>query len=210
MVKVNVTTGFKVEAKPQTTKATLAWRVKNFLRNRWRELPLEVVLLIIRGLRHVVPGLNMPMHVRLYLRLLRADGRVEDYGMVGVHLITNVGKTYIRDAWIGTSTLPNMKYHGLGTGTTAPAVTDTALVTELTTQYNPDNTRATGSLANNGTNVFRTVATNTVNAAAAVTEAGLFSQAATGGGVLFDRQTFAAINLSAGDSLQTTWDVTIG
>lgn len=204
---IKATKGFRLTPARQ---GALGWHVRNFFRQRWRELPLEVVLAIIGLLRHVVPGLNMPMHSRLYVRVIRADGRMIDYGMVGVHLITNAGKTYVRDAWINTVELENMKFHALGTGTTAPAVTDTALQTELTTQYNPDNTRATGSLTNNGSNVFRTVGTNTVDASAAITEAGLMSQAATGGGVLFDRQTFAAINLAAGDSLQTTWDITIG
>lgn len=193
-----------------TQQGALGWHVRNFFRQRWRELPLEVVLAIIGLLRHVVPGLNMPMHSRLYLKVIKADGRVINYGMVGVHLITNAGKTYVRDAWINTVELESMKFHALGTGTVAPAVTDTALGAELTTQYNPDNTRATGTLTNNGSNVFRTVGTNTFDAAAAITEAGLMSQAATGGGVLFDRQTFAAINVASGDSLQTTWDITIG
>jgi hypothetical protein len=43
-----------------------------------------------------------------------------------------------------------------------------------------------------------------------VTEWGLLSQAATGGGSLFDRQVFSALNLANGDSLQTTYDLTIG
>ena len=70
---------------------------------------------------------------------------------------------------------------------------------------------ATGSLTEGaGANVFRTVGTNTVDSAAAVTEWGLLSQAATGGGSLFDRQVFSALNLASGDSLQTTYDLTIG
>jgi hypothetical protein len=103
-----------------------------------------------------------------------------------------------------------MKFHGIGTGTTAAAAGDTALQTESTTALNPDSTRATGSLTNNGAQVFRTVGTNTVDATAAITEWGLLSQAATGGGTLFDRQVFSALNLASGDSLQTTYDLTIG
>lgn len=188
----------------------LGWHIRNFFNQRWREMPLELVLALIGLLRHVVPGLNMPIHSRLYVRVIKADGQVIDYGLAGVHLVTNAGKQFVRDAWINTVELENMKFHALGTGVTAPAAGDTALQTELTTQYNPDNTRATGSLTNNGSNVFRTVGTNTFDASAAITEAGLMSQAATGGGVLFDRQTFAAINVASGDSLQTTWDITIG
>jgi hypothetical protein len=120
-------------------------------------------------------------------------------------LVTTAGKTYTRDLFV-TST---EKFHAIGTGTNAAAAGDTTLQTELTTQYNPDNTRATGSQTNNGSAVYRTVGTNTVDSGVAITEWGLLSQAATGGGTLFSRIVFSAINLSSGDSLQTTYDLTI-
>jgi hypothetical protein len=102
-----------------------------------------------------------------------------------------------------------MKFHGIGTGATAAAETDTGCQTELTTQYNPDNTRATGSLTEASASVFRTVGTNTVDASVAITEWCLLSQAATGGGTMWSRVVFAAINLASGDSLQTTYDLTV-
>lgn len=102
-----------------------------------------------------------------------------------------------------------MKFHGIGTGATAAAEGDTGCQTELTTQYNPDNTRATGSLTEASASVFRTVGTNTVDATAAVTEWCLLSQAATGGGTMWSRVVFSTINLSSGDSLQTTYDLTV-
>jgi hypothetical protein len=125
-------------------------------------------------------------------------------------LIVNAGENFLVDAWQNSVELETMKFHGIGTGTVAAAEADTALGTELTTQYNPDNTRATGSLTEGaGTNVFRTVGTNTVDAAVAITEWGLFTQAATGGGTIWSRTVFSAINLSSGDSLQTTYDLTV-
>jgi hypothetical protein len=140
--------------------------------------------------------------------VLRAGGRREELGLLGVRKVTDNGAQFICDAWRGTKTIGNMKYHGLGTGTNAEAQADTALQTELTTQYNPDNTRATGTLAGSA-NVFTSVATNTVDATAAVTEHGLFDQAATGGGVLFDRTVFSVVNLASADSLQTTYSWTL-
>jgi hypothetical protein len=127
----------------------------------------------------------------------------------GRNLIVNAGETFLRDAWINTVELEIMKYHGDGVGTTAAAEGDTALVTEATTSHNPDNTRATGSLTNNGANVFRTIGTNTFDASAAITEWGLFSQSATGGGTLWSRVVFSAINVASGDSIQYTYDLTI-
>lgn len=135
--------------------------------------------------------------------------RWHDLGVVSEKVITTAGVGFLVDAWQNIVELETMKYHGLGTGGTAEATGDTALVTELTTQYNPDSTRATGTLTEGaGANVFRSVATNTVDAAAAITEHGLFSQAATGGGVLWDRSLFSVVNLASADSLQSTYDMT--
>lgn len=135
---------------------------------------------------------------------------VEELGIVSRRVVTTAGVGFLVDAWQNILELELMKFHGIGTGGTAEATGDTALVTELTTQYNPDSTRATGTLAEGaGANVFRSVGTNTVDAAAAITEHGLFSQAATGGGVLWDRSLFSVVNLASGDSLQSTYDATM-
>jgi hypothetical protein len=126
------------------------------------------------------------------------------------NLIVNAGEGFLVDAWQNLVELELMRNHGIGTGTVAAAETDTALGTELTTQYNPDNTRATGSLTEGASpNIFRTVGTNTVDAAVAATEWGLFSQAAAPGGTLWSRVVFTVINLASGDSLQTTYDLTV-
>ena len=143
----------------------------------------------------------------LFGRVRRASGRWEDLGLLGTKVVTTVGAQFICDSWRGSATIGNMKYHGIGTGNTAEASSDTALVTELTTQYNPDNTRATGSLTEGASaNIFRTVGTNTVDATAAVTEHGIFSAATAG--TLLDRSVFSVINLAASDSLQSTYDLT--
>lgn len=129
-------------------------------------------------------------------------------------LIVNAGETALRGCFMATScvAVQAFKYHGLGTGNTAAAETDTGCQTELTTVYNPDNTRATGSQENadtGGSAVYRTVGTNTVDNTAAITEWCLMSQAATGGGTMWSRVVFTTINLGNGDSLQTTYDLTI-
>lgn len=124
-------------------------------------------------------------------------------------LITTAGKAFIVDGWRGAATIGNMKYHGIGTGTTAAAIGNTALETELTTQYNPDSTRATGTLVvGASSNILQSVATNTVDSSVAITEWGFLSQAATGGGTLFSRVVFSAVNLTSGDSLATTYNLT--
>lgn len=134
--------------------------------------------------------------------------QVEDYGVTSRKVITTAGVGFLVDAWQNILELEIMKYHGLGTATTAEAVGQTALTTELTTQYNPDNTRATGSTTEGAANVFVSVGTNTLDASAVVEEHGLFSQAATGGGTLWDRSLTGTQTLSASDSLQTTYSMT--
>lgn len=133
---------------------------------------------------------------------------IEDHGVVSRKVITTAGVAFLVDAWQNLVELEIMKYHGLGTGTTAEASSQSALTTELTTQYNPDNTRATGTTAENASNIFETVGTNTLDAAATVEEHGIFSQAATGGGTLWDRSLTGTQTLGNGDGLQTTYRMT--
>jgi hypothetical protein len=144
----------------------------------------------------------------IYATVLRADGKVENYGLVSLRVVTDTGVAYVVDAFQNSVEAENMKYHGFGTGTTAEAASQTALVTELTTEYSTNSTRPTGSQTEGATaNVYRTVATLTPDSAVAITEHGIFSQAATGGGVMFDRSVFSAINLNGtGDSLQIQYD----
>lgn len=173
------------------------WRLKNLpnlMRGLWRVVVADVM--------------GIATHYgQVSLVKIAANGRVVDYGLASLRVVTDTGVGFIVDGFQNLVELENMKYHGLGTGSTAEAASQTALVTELTTQYNPDSTRATGTTTENGASTYRTVGTNTVDAAAAVTEHGIFSQAATGGGVMLDRSVFSAINLANGDSLQTTYDL---
>lgn len=177
---------------------------------KWRLLNMPHVA---RGLRRVwlAKQLNLPVfYGSLHLAVIKRDGRRVDYGLASLRVVTTVGVGFLVDALQGTVEPEIMKYHGIGTGTNAEAVGDTALQTELTTQYSSDNTRATGSLTEGASaNIFRTLGTNTVDATVAITEHGILSQAATGGGVLLDRSVFAAVNLTSGDSLASTYDLTL-
>lgn len=138
------------------------------------------------------------------------DGDLLDFGLVSTRVVTSAGVNFLVDALQGTVEPEILKFHGIGTGTNTENTSDTALQTEITTGLNPDSTRATGSLGEGASaNIFRTVGTNTVDGSFAVTEHGLFSQAATGGGTMLDRSVFAAVNLVAADQIQTTYDFTI-
>ena len=134
---------------------------------------------------------------------------VDDYGVVRRKVVTNNGVALIVDALDNTLADATIKYHGVGTGTTAEAAADSALVTESTTILNPDSTRATGTFSQPSANISQSVATNTFDGSGALTEHGVFSQAATGGGTLLDRSVFSAVNVVSGDSLQSTYQLTL-
>lgn len=234
-------------------KEVRRWKVRQFFRYGWREVPLAVFLFLFPLIKTVIPGLNVSAG-RLYGKVVRnqpdvpddwtflgvyrdvsgfqfltyetgegytcqiplnsprcrdAGTEVVDYGLIGIHLVVTAGKNYLASTLNNTAEPEDLKFHGYGLGTTAAAAGNTALETELTTQYSTNSTRPTGSQASS-TNTYTTVATVTPDAAVAVTEWGLHSQAAVPGGTLLDRQVFSAINLNGtGDSLQTTYVFTI-
>lgn len=178
------------------------FRLKN-LGNIWRGL-WKIILARVLRVPHI--------YGCVYAKIIRGDGSVVNLGLVSTRVVTDTGVGYVVDAFQNSVELENMKFHGYGTGTTAEAASQTALVTELTTEYASDNTRPTGSTTEGASaNIYRTVATLSPDGSGtlAITEHGVFSQAATGGGVMFDRSVFSAINLTRGsDSLQTTYDAT--
>jgi hypothetical protein len=177
-----------------------------------RHLPAELAAELIERISASVvieSALALVVFRPLTERGIAGPCRVEDHGVVSRRVVTNNGVGYIVDAFQNLVELENMKYHGLGTGTTAEAAGDSALVTELTTEYNPNSTRATGTTTETSSNIFQTVGTNTLDSGTpAVTEHGVFS--ASSAGVLLDRSVFSAINLvgANGDSVQSTYSLT--
>lgn len=132
----------------------------------------------------------------------------QDYGVVSYRVVTNNGVGHIVDAFQNIVELEIMNYHGIGTTNTAEAASDSALAAESTTNLNPDNTRATGTQTEPASNQYRSTGTLTADGTIAAVEHGLFSQAATGGGVLFDRSVFSTVNLASADSIQCQYTVT--
>jgi hypothetical protein len=183
------------------SKEVALWRFKN-IPNLWRGL-WRLLMARFWGL---------PIHYgQLSLTVIRKDGSVLDLGLASFRLVTDTGVGFIVDAFQNTKEMENMKFHGFGTGGAAEAAGNTALTTELTTQYVVDNTRPTGTTAETATNIYQTVATLSPDSGGtiAITEHGVFDQAATGGGVMIDRTLFSAVNIVAGsDSLQADYRLT--
>jgi len=168
---------------------------------------------VFRGARTVLLAkvLRIPTFFgQLYLaRIDGLTGRYTNYGLVGLRIVTTAGVNFLAaDMNDGASDIALFDFHGLGTGAGTEAVGDTALGTELTTEYT-GNVRATGTPSNPSANIYRTVATNTLDSGTpSVTEQGVFSLSAAG--ALWDRSVFTAIALvgANGDGIQSTYSVT--
>lgn len=172
---------------------------------------LPEYLTLKEGQKRFTPGSAMWIALQDQLdTMLEEHSTWIDYGVVSRRVITDAGVAFLVDDWDNNGQdLTTLNFHGCGTGVAAEAVGDTALGTESTTALNPDNTRATGTRSQPAANQYRSVGTLTFDASAAITEHGLFSQSATGGGTLWDRSTFSAINVVNLDSIQFTYTVSL-
>lgn len=178
------------------------------IKDCFKFLPAELAGELLDSITSVVV-LSSTLHVVVFRGPTSDYGRpgtIEDYGVTSRRLITTTGVEFLVDAFQNSTEIENFKYHGLGTSNAAEAVGNTGLTAELTTQYNPDGTRATGTTTEGTSVQYRTVATNTLDGAATVEEHGVFSAASAG--TLWDRSLTGTQTLSGGDGLQSTYTVT--
>lgn len=120
------------------------------------------------------------------------------------NLVTNAGMAGTASRINGAGGEAAFTYIAIGTGVTGPAAGDTALEAEIVTG---GGARASATASRVTTDVTNDTAqlqyTFNFTASFAVTESGALNAAAAG--VLLARQTFSAINVANGDSLQVTW-----
>ena len=117
-------------------------------------------------------------------------------------IVVNGGKAIITNRILAGGTEP--KFLAVGTGTTAEAATQTALVTEVESRVSGTSSQVTTTTTND---TYQVVGTISVTATRAFTESGLFDVITSASGNMLCRAVFAAINLVSGDSLQVTWRV---
>lgn len=113
-------------------------------------------------------------------------------------LLTNAGRALLTGYMKLTGT--EAKFLAIGTGNTAEAATQTALVTEVETRNSGTSTQQTTSVTND---TYQVVGTITATAGRALTESGLFDASSVGN--MLVRGVYSVINLSTGDSIQITW-----
>ena len=118
-------------------------------------------------------------------------------------VFTRAGTAIVTNRMIQAGTAP--KYIGWGTGTTAAAVTDTALVTEAAPTTGGGRVAGTESrvTTDQANDTYRVTGTVTATGTASITEAGLFD--ATTAGNLLLRSVFSVVSVDASDSISFTF-----
>lgn len=120
------------------------------------------------------------------------------------NLVVDSGLAYIASRMVGTA--KNVMSHmAVGTGTTAAADAQTALVTESARVALTSTTIVTTTVASDSVQYVATF--NPGTATAAITEAGIFNAASAGD--MLCRTKFDVINKGALDTLTITWKVTV-
>jgi len=118
------------------------------------------------------------------------------------NLVVTAGKEWVAARMKDTSTV--MTHMGVGTGTTAAVIANTA----LETQHGDGRqtlTTSGGSVAGAVITFHRTFAAG--NQTGAITEAGIFTAAS--GGTMLARTVFGVVNKGALDTMTISWAVTI-
>jgi hypothetical protein len=212
----------------------LAYRLRNFVAHRYREIPASVAMAILGRVSGVLTLKSQmvgqvfrvdwsklaPWQALKLQELLREHvafdqlpalfgGQVLNLGVLSRRVVTDTGVGYIVDAFANTTELENMKYHGLGTGGAAEAAGNTALTTEITANHYTGSVRPTGTTEEGASaNIYKTIATHTqATAGDSITEHGVFS--ATSAGVMIDRHLFTAVALAVGDSFSCTYSLSL-
>ncbi len=158
-------------------------------------------LLLIESVQSYLRGASSP-EARLSARVIRANGDIEDLGIICTRSVTTAFVDFLVDNLVAEgATFGDFKFHGMGTGVVAENITDTALGT-------PVESRVSGTqLEGASANIYRSVATITATTARAVTEHGLFNIVAAG--TLMDRSVFTVINLANLDGIEFTYELTV-
>jgi len=114
------------------------------------------------------------------------------------NLVVTAGKNWVADRMNNANAV--MSHMAVGTGTTAAAAGNTALVTET-----DRNALTSTTVTNNAVAYVATWAAG--DATAAITEAGIFDAASSGD--MLARTKFDVVNKGSADSMTITWTITV-
>jgi len=172
------------------------WKVKNF-----PYLARGYIGVFIKRLIAIASH-SMTYNGRLNAKLIKADGKEYNLGLISINLVTDAFVNFLVDNLVTeTAEFGDFKFHDSGTGSTAENVADTTLETKVETG------RVTGTqLEGASTNIYKTVGTITYTATRSITEHGVFS--ITAAGTLLDRSVFTAIPVDNTDKVEFSYELT--
>lgn len=138
-----------------------------------------------------------------YKAILHNDTEGVKQVVEGPNVVTTVGKDYMASFIVsaaGSTATFTAKYAAIGTGSTAEAVGNVAMDTEVA--------RATGALTHPSAALITVTATfASGTGTGAIVEYGLFTSST--GGVLFSRDVESVINKGANDILTVIYNLTV-
>ncbi len=143
---------------------------------------------------------NLKVTGALRVVLTGPDGQVKDERDLK-NLVVSTGLAFIASR-MKEATATVMSHMSLGTGTTAAALGDTTLGTEIS------GSRVTLTSTNVTANQVTYIASFAAGVGTgAVTESGIFNAASSG--TMLCRTVFPVVNKQSGDSMTVTWTVTV-
>lgn len=143
---------------------------------------------------------DFKMTGQLTLTLRDARGRFKQRQTVK-NLVVTAGKGVAAERMKQTPSKGHMTHMAVGSGTSAAAVGNTALGTQISSRVSLTSTTVSGATIAYVCTFGAGVSTGTI------TEAGIFN--ASSGGDMLCRSVFSAITKAAGDSLTITWVITL-
>ena len=144
-------------------------------------------------------------HARLYAVHHKANGEQVDLGLIAKHKVTQAFVADLVACLAGTvGSFTAFKYHDCGTGATAEANSQTALVTPFGGSRGVGTQVAGGSGA---TVTYTSVGTCSFTSALTIIEHGIFNAAAAG--TMLDRSTGFSRAVESGDSITFTYVLTV-
>jgi len=172
------------------------YKVKNF-----PNLSRQYINVLINRL-FAIAGHTMSYHGKLNAKLIKADGKEYNLGLISMGVVTDAFVNFLVDNLVAeTAEFGDFKFHDSGIGTTAENVTDTAIETT------DGEARVAGTqLEGASTNIYKSVGTIAYTTTKAITEHMLMSIITSGTGM--DRSVFTAINVVSGDKIEFTYELT--
>jgi hypothetical protein len=175
----------------------------------WHRLRLQRIIPTTLGFAlflSLYGTVDQPVQMRELFKDPRVVAIIMDNPLSEMGLVVTGGMNFLATDFASGQASPrisSMNFHDSGTGVVAATSTDSG----LGTQAGPT-TRATGTQSNPVTNQYRSVGTIAYTGTLAITEWGVFNQAAQGG-TMWDRRVFSAVNVVNGDSIQFTYTCTL-